>query len=158
MLYVDASEFRRLRDDARRFDTKLLTGLRRAIKAVGQIGMDAVEKELDKAPPNDQPGSVGSRDAVKAGLRTVISFSARTAGVRIVATNARLDPAHRGFVAAYESKGLRHPVYGNDRVWVDQPTRPYFGAAIHDALEGRGQELVMKAVDDAVRAIGGRGK
>ncbi len=84
-----------------------------------------------------------------------ISFSARGGGAKITSTNARLDPDHKGFVAAYEKANLRHPVFGQDVV-VSQPTRPYFGASISEAL-GRDVDKEMKAaIDDAVKALGGR--
>lgn len=158
MITINAQEFARLKVDADKFDKTITRELRKRIKAIGQIGIDAVKKSLAEAPPNDQPGSEGSRAAVAASLRTVISFQRRSAGVRIIASNSRLSPEHRGFVAAYEKKALSHPVYGHEGTQVNQPTRPYFGASIHDALEKRGAPQVMAAIDDAVKAIGGRGK
>lgn len=157
MITVDVSEFKRLKVDADKFDKTIIRELRKRIKQIGQIGIDAVKKSLAEAPPNDQPGSAGSRAAIAAGLQTKISFSGRSAAVSIVATNSRLDADHRGFVGAYETKRLRHPVYGqSDEVY--QPTRPYFGASINDALEQRGAPLIMEAVDAAVKAVGARGQ
>lgn len=158
MLYVRADDFRNLKDDADKFDKAIIRGLKKRAKEIGEIGIDAVKAALAETPPNDQPGTAGSRDAIAASLRTTVSFGKRTAGVKITANNSKLDPEHKGFVAAYNSKSLRHPVYGKRDVWVQQPSRPYFGAAITDALRGQLQELMMKAVDEAVAATGAKGK
>ncbi len=50
---------------------------------------------------------------------------------------------------------FRHPVFGNEDVWVSQPTRPY----LWPAVRGRAADLrrgVEQAVEDAARAAGFR--
>ena len=155
MITIQAPEFARLKSEADKFDKAIVRSLRKRLKTMAQVGVDAVKASLAVDPPGDQPGTAGSRDAVAAATRAVVSFSPRGGGVKITASNARLDPAHKGFVAAYEKKSLRHPVFGRN-VFVDQPTRPYFGASINNALEDRGQKEMKAAIDDAVRAMGGR--
>lgn len=158
MIIIRAPEFARLKTDADQFDRAIIRSLRRRIKAIAKVGVDAAREELLKDPVNNQPGSVGSREQAAAGIRTVVSFSARGGGVKITATNARMDPKHKGFVAAYETSALRHPVFGNPDVEVEQPTRGWFGRPIAEALPDRGAKEIMAAVDDAVQAMGGTGR
>jgi hypothetical protein len=155
VIRIQAGEFARLKVEADKFDKAIIRSLRKRLRALAQVGVDAVKASLALDPPGDQPGSAGSRDAVAAATKATISFTPRGGGVKIVAANSRLDPEHKGFVRAYESRALRHPVFGQ-AVYVDQPTRPYFGAAIHDAIDDRVQKEMKAAIDDAVRAIGGR--
>jgi len=155
VITIQAPEFARLKSEADKFDRAIILSLRRRLKAIAQVGVDAVKRALEQEPVNDQPGTAGSRQAVADATRAVVSFSGRSGGVKITATNARLAPGHKGFAGAYEKKVLRHPVFGSS-TWVGQPTRPYFGAVLVDALEDRGEKEMLAAIDDAVRAFGGR--
>lgn len=159
VVYIRADEFRRFKDEADAFDPRIVRELRKAIKKVGEIGVDAARKAILQNPPDDQPGSVGSREQAAAGIRTVVSFGARSGGVKITATNTRMDPDHKGFVAAYEKQALRHPVFGQEGVDVTQPTNAgWFGKSIADAMPDRGQKEIMAALDIAVRSIGATGR
>jgi hypothetical protein len=56
---------------------------------------------------------------------------------------------------ALNTASFRHPLFGDKEHWYDQPGRPYFGAVLK-----RHQPEMVKAIesalDDAVKALGGR--
>lgn len=158
MITLSSAEFARFGIAARDIDKTILASLRKQLKALMQVGVEAVQKAVLQDPPDDQPGSVGSRAAIAAGTRGQVTFGKRGGSVRIVSTNSRLDSDHKGFVGAYETRGLRHPVFGSNDNQVAQPTRPYFGASILEVLPDRGQKAMAEVIDDAVRALGGHGK
>lgn len=81
--------------------------------------------------------------------RVSVSFAKRRPGVSIVvdknkAPNAR--PLNHGGMPGE----VRHPVFGNRKVWVGMPARPF----LEPALEARGDEaarLIEHAVDRVIR-------
>jgi len=102
------------------------------------------------APVGDRPGTRGSRDRIAANTRVGISMGSRSAGVKITTQNAPTE----GFAAAYnQRKPLRHPVFGNRNVWVEQQGRPYFGTSITKVLRARLQQEMSDAADDAFRKM-----
>lgn len=157
MLTINASEFSRLKVEADKFDKAIIRSLRKRIKALGQVAVDAVKKSVTEGPSGG-PDSAGSREGIAAGTRLSVSFSARTAGAKITTTNARVGLDHKGIVAAYNQPSFRHPVFGNRGVWAVQTGKPYFGASIEPVLDKHGMDEMKAAIDDAVRALGGRGK
>lgn len=156
MIRLNSQEFARFGQKAKSIDKTIPRDLRRGLKEVGQVGVDAVKKALLEDPPNDQPGSVGSRAALAAATRLSVTFGARGGGVKITTANSRLSAAHKGFAGAYEKQGLRHPVYGIAGNEVTQPTRPYFGKTLVEALPDRGQKEMAEVITKAMHAIGAR--
>lgn len=156
MIRLNSQEFARFGAQAKSVDKTILRDLRKGLKDIGQVGVDAVKKAVLEDPPNDQPGSVGSREALAAATRLAVTFSARGGGVKITTGNGRLSAAHRGFAAAYETRGLRHPVYGIPGNEVQQSTRPYFGKTLVEALPDRGQKDMAEVITKAMHSIGAR--
>lgn len=89
-------------------------------------------------------------------------FSSRIPGsirVRRSATQVKVMAGNDNapHAAAFEHKGepgtFRHPVYGNQDVWVAQPAHPYLTPAA-EAREAETLVLVMAAVDTAFERAG----
>lgn len=158
MLTINAPEFHRFAAAARASDRTILTSLRKRLKVIAAVGVEAVQKKVTEPARSSGDDSVGSRAEIAASTRAVVSFAKRAGGVKITTNNSKVDPAHKGIVAAYNRDKFRHPVYGNRSVFADQPGRPYFDAAIVPVMDKRMPKEMAKVIDDAVRALGGRGK
>jgi hypothetical protein len=156
LVTVNTTELARFKVIADRFDKSVTRGVRKSIRKIGEGATTGVKKTLRLPAPSDGEGGPGSREALAGGTRVTVSFSQRSAGAKIVTSGARL--AHKGFAAAYDMPSFRHPVYGNKSAWVNQEGRPYFGSVITEYLDGPKAKKELEAVlDDAVKAIGGRG-
>ena len=155
---INPEALNQLKTDLDAADKKLTTELRKRIKVAGQVGVDAIRAELDKAPPSGEPDPSGFREALKAGTSTKISFSRTNAGVKISTTASRLPANEKNLFAAYNrKKGYRVPLFGDRSRLTIQFGRPYFGAAVFkDSTLIRINEEILKALDVAVDAIGGR--
>lgn len=153
---IGSRDFRDFAARARTVDRKILTSLRREVKTLGAGMLGESKKTLQLPPPDDSPEwSVGARDAIAAGLRTQLSFGKSNAGVRFVASPSRLPAESRGFLAAYNKKSFRHPVYGQN-TYVTQQGRPYFGSVILKHLNKDGAKQMLRVIDDAFKAVGAR--
>ena len=147
-----------LKADLDEADKKLTTDLRKRIQAAGQIAVDAIRAELDVPPPRGEPDPSGFREALKAGTSTKLSFSKTGAGVKIETSSSKLPANEKDLFAAYNrKKGYRVPLFGDRTQLTTQFGRPYFGAAVFkDSTLIRINEEILKALDVAVDAIGGR--
>lgn len=157
LVTVNSTELARFKVIADAFDKSITRGIRKSIRNMGAGAVAEVKKSLRLPPPDDKPGTAGSRDALAEGTRVTVSFSKKSAGAKIVTSGSRLGE-HAGFTGAYNKASFRHPVYG--RPWADAVTqegRPYFGAVIVPYLDGPEAKKELEAVlDQAVLAIGGR--
>lgn len=151
-VYIDPKEWARFKRDLDRFDPSLTRALRRRIREAGETAAGAVRDTVTQPPPTGGGSTEGSRQAIARATRISTSFSPRGAGVKIMTGSVR-----DGFTKAYNKGTFRHPVYGTS-TWTTQEGRPYFGSAITNSMR---LELIIKvrqALDEAVRAIGGRGR
>lgn len=155
LVTVNTTELARFKVVADRFDKAIIRGVRKRIRNIGQGAIGEVKKTLRLPPPTSGDSSTGAREALEAGTRVAISFSKRSAGAKITTSGS----AHNGFAAPYNRKSFRHPVHGNRNAWVNQEGRPYFGAVILPYLDTpEVKREIVAVLDDAVKAIGGRGK
>jgi hypothetical protein len=124
-----------------------------------------VKKKLEDPPPSGggysayslMPSVVGIRAALIAGTRDSVSFTAKSAGVRIVTSGAGLGE-HIGMLKAYNKGSFRHPVFGNTSLWVEQLGNPYFDKVIEtDRVQGEMMIQIRESLDSAVAAIGAIG-
>lgn len=157
LLTINSEEFHRFGVTARAFEPKLLSSMRRRIKVVGQIAVEAVKAKLAEPSPGDGPNTGDAREVLARNTKLTVSFSKRNAGVKITTRSTGLDPEHQGILKAYNEKQFRHPVFGNSSAWVAQPGNPYFGAAIKPVADNQMIEALKESIDDACRAIGARG-
>lgn len=143
LVQVDLAQVGRdLKGLDRRFATSIRASIRKATRESGSSVLNAIR----------QGASWSSR--IPGATQVRASFSARGAGV-VVSTSRRRAPDARPYESG--SKGapdgvLRHPVFGNRNVWVEQPTRPFFGPATKAAESGivaRMNEAVSQALRDS---------
>jgi hypothetical protein len=154
---IDPIEWMRFKRDLDKFDPAITRALRKRIRNAGNIGAEAVRKRLAEATPDGTPLGPG-REALIAATRVTVSFGKRSAGTRIVTSASKLPPEHQGLLNVYNKTTFRHPVFGNENVWADQKGRPYFGDAIQEVMGTAITNEIRAALDDAAKAIGGRGR
>lgn len=153
---IDPAEWYRLNQELKAFDPALSRALRKNIRAAGQKAVDAVKETLAMPTPEGTPEGPG-RAALIAATRVSVSFGKRAAGAKITTSGSALGAAHAGLLKVYNLASFRHPVFGNTDNWVEQQGRPYFDKPIQDALDKELYKQIDAALDEAVRAIGGRG-
>lgn len=152
---VDTSEWNKLYADLKEFDPKLRVALRREIKAIGEIGAEAVRKALSQPTPEGNPdGPV--RDALKAATKVRVSFSAKSAGVKIVTSGGGLPAGSSPMLHAYNSMAWRHPVFGDRSNWVTEQGHPFFEKPIEEVVGPAMYTRIGDALDEAIRALEGR--
>ena len=160
-LSADAKQFYEVLTQARLFDKKLYTGLRKQLRTAGNDAAQDVRAEVVK-----DPGSApvqfhrGLRTNLAAGIRVQIkaSESARQVGVFIASTGK--SSAAKQLKRSYDKPGgWRHPVFqrgtaagAQKTVWVTQKGRPYFGSVIA-RKEAAIAASVEAALDHAVDTI-----
>ena len=153
---VDAKQFYEVVTQARLFDKKLYTGLRKELRAAGAEAVKDVKAEVVKEPLQGRVRfNRGLRSNLAAGIKIQIkaSESSRQVGVFIASTGK--SAASKTLKRKYDNpKGWRHPVWqrGADPVWVTQKGRPYFGSVI-SRKEPVVSAAVEAALDKAVNAI-----
>ena len=149
-------------------DAKATTLLRRNIRNAAKVAAEDVKSEVRKAPPNDAPGTAGSREAIAAGISIRISTGARSRsqGVSIVGSSKNLPTARKAMLRLYNKESWRHPVFarerrsgglrgllgGTERVWVTQQGRPYFDSVLKTHTDDV-QRAIVAAVDEANAAL-----
>lgn len=155
-LVVNPAYLHRFKKDLDSYDKKLGLALRKRIRNAGNIGREEVIKALRLPSPGGGPNTGEGRAALIAATKVSVSFSARTAGARLVTSASRLPAEHKGLLNVYNSTTSRHPVFGQPDVWVTQRGRPYFGTVIRKAGNRKILKEIEAALNDAAKAIGGR--
>lgn len=155
---IDPSEWFRLKRELDKFDPALARQLRRRIKNAGALAVDAIKDKLGEPAPGGGADSVGGRAALAAATRMTVSFGKTAAGARIVTSSSKLPAEHKGLLNVYAKKTFRHPLYGNKAYWYPEQGNPYFRPVIYRLIDTAIKQEIRFALDDAIRAIGGRGK
>lgn len=155
---IDPSEWYRLKKELDSFDPELARALRRRIRNAGALAVDAVKAKLGEPAPGGGDDSVGGRAALAAATRMTVSFGKRSAGTRVVTSASKLPAEHKGLLNVYAKKQFRHPLFGDKNHWYPEAGNPYFRPVIYKLIDSTIKEEIRAALDDAVRAIGGRGK
>jgi hypothetical protein len=158
LVYIDTTELQRLQRDLKKFDPVALTALRREIKKISAQAVRAVQDKVQEDLPGQGPAEgFDTRAGIAQGVSSKLSFAKKSAGVSIIASPKHLPALHSGFLAAYNKRSqLRHPVFGNREVWVNQTGNPYFGAVITPIANGEMMDALLLALKKAERAIGAR--
>lgn len=156
MVVIDTESLSKFAITARQFSPKLLTSLRKRLKVVGQVAVEAVKQKLAEPSPGGGPDEGVMRAALARGTSLTVSFSKNAGGVKIKTTSTGLPAEHKAVLAVYNQKSTRHPVFGDRSRWVEQPGNPYFGAAIKPVVDERLLAEMEATLEDAMRAIGAR--
>ena len=144
------SNIREIAAEIKLMEKKNAAAVRKAIRvAVTEAAQGTTDAIVEKAR---QEGLLQAAAATK----LKVSFSVRGGGAKI-ATNRTKAPMARPLERGSQGSGgayNRHPVFGR-KVYVNQPTRPYFyGTA--QARERVNEEELIQAVDEACRLAGWR--
>lgn len=146
-LASNSTEINRLHQELRKFEPARAIALRREWKEIGTDLTNAIKSEV---------GSGGeSRRAVVQGTSSRVSFSKRSAGLKILTSGKHLPADHQGFHRVLNAARSRHPLFGNKEYWFAYEGKPYFANTISKHLP-EAQQRFLNSLDDAVRAIGGR--
>jgi hypothetical protein len=144
----------RTSQELKEFEPALFVGLRREIKGIGDEAADEVRKTVRLPPPTDGSEGRGSREEIASNTKATVSFTKRSAGVKIRTKGGALG----AFPAGYnKARGFRHRVFGTDK-WVQQAGRPFFGASIEKVALEQWQQRMSDAIDTANKAIGAHGE
>jgi hypothetical protein len=159
-----ASLLRELKD----VDAAVSRNVRRNIRQAAKVAADAVQAEVRKPPPNDAPGTVGTREAIASGIAVRINTGAKGTrqGVSIVGSSKNLAAGRKPMLRLYNKESWRHPVFaherrsrglrgalgGTERVWVTQRGNPYFQSVLQKHTDDF-QRAIVAAVDEANAAL-----
>jgi len=163
-IVIDPQQWYRFGQELNRFDPALKRALLKRIRNAGEIAKKAVIKKLQEASPDGGPDLHQRRLELIAATKVTVSFAKKgSAGARIVTSSGNLPAEHQGLLKVYNLPSFRHPVYARgdargDWTWVKQQGRPYFGVAIRQALNRALAEEIAAAVQEAVDAIGAKGR
>lgn len=149
-------------------DAAVSRNVRRNIRQAAKVAAEDVKSEVRKPPPNDAPGTAGSREAIAAGIAIRINTGAKGTrqGVSIVGSSKSLPGPRKAMLRLYNKTSWRHPVFarerrsgglrgllgGRERVWVTQQGRPFFGAVLTKHTDDF-QRAIEAAVDEANAAL-----
>jgi len=160
---IDPQVWYKLKKDLDAFDKTLSVELRRRIKNAGQVAADAVKKQLQSG--GGRAGTpqykADTAAALAAATKVSVSFSARSAGARIITAPGRIPLVDRGLLVAYNGFTFRHPVYGrraNREDWAEQKSTAYFDPPIREALNRVLVGEINAAIDEATAQIKNRMK
>jgi hypothetical protein len=149
-------------------DAAVSRNVRRNIRNAAKVAAEDVKSEVRKAPPNDAPGTAGSREAIAGGIGIRINTGEKGTrqGVSIVGSSKNLPTARKAMLRLYNKTSWRHPVFartarsgglrgllgGTERVWVTQQGRPYFDSVLKTHTDDF-QRAIVAAVDEANAAL-----
>ena len=152
---IDTSDWNRVYSTLREFDPVLARGLRRNVRVAATVGSEAVKAALHQATPEGSP-SGPVREALIAGTRVAVSFSAKAAGARITTSGSKLPSGHEAMLKLYNSGSWRHPVFGDRANWVEEQGHPYFEKSIEEVISPTMYAQIGGALEEAIAAIGGK--
>lgn len=135
---LDTTDFKSFSRALRRAQPVLAKGLRVQLRAAGELVAEEARGQVSGASKSIPP-----------------TIKVRTSGVTVsVIAGGNGKPLAGLFELGNASGGgggtFRHPVYGNQDVWVNQPMHPFLGKAL-DAKKDEAMVLVVNALDDAIR-------
>jgi len=164
---VDGPNFARLLNALKDADRQASTRIRRELRVEAKKAADDVKREVMQPPPNDAPGSVGTRAGIASGVGVSIRTGKSGQGVRITASSKGLPAERKRMLRLYNKEaGWRHPVFARTKsaggwrgllgareaVWVHQQGRPYFGTVIEKHRDDM-TRAIGRAMDEAHRLI-----
>lgn len=168
---IDAREFSQLMNDVKAFDRdlglRIRKNIREAAKPIVRDMQDAVTSPSSKRSSRIRVVKSRTRGGVRRDVETVtntsrlvakgITFRVSTGKAggagRFVSSSRALPEQRKAMARALNKRSFRHPVFGDNKQWVTQEGRPYFGSVIlgntaplYDAIEN--------ALDEAATALG----
>lgn len=127
----------------------------RAMKVRGTAGRGSARRAAFYATKRKRSmrGGHGLRASTASAIKSRVSYTGRKMGARIW-VDPSLFPQSQRKLPRYlnRSKGWRHPVYGNRKVWVAQVGEPYFDKPI-ERNRAALDKAVRAAVSDVMRTL-----
>jgi len=110
-------------------------GLRSKMRRNITVAMTPMKKQVQAnalAIPVKGPESSGLRVALAKATRISITPGGRNISVALVVDGKKMSEGQQSLPAAMEGEGRpwRHPVFGDDEVWVRQASHPFVAPAI----------------------------
>jgi hypothetical protein len=130
---------------ARQFRTEL--------RAAAAPFVPAVRASIAAIPVKGTSGSTGLRQRLSKAVTLRVRTSGKNAQVSILMSTAKMPSGQRSLPAMMEgTKRWRHPVFGNEDVWVSQESHPYFFKVVR-AGGPAAKAAVNKVVGNITREI-----
>jgi hypothetical protein len=144
---LDSASFNRTMRALRGFDKKIYARTRTRLRAVSKPLVADVQAEIRRGGPS----KTGMREGLADGTKATISLG-KKAGVTIVTSPARLPAGKQPMARTWNKGSWRHPVFGDQSVWVAQTGHVFFAPTIlkHRAELQRAQ---LAALQDAIREV-----
>lgn len=107
-------------------DKEVSAQFRTELRAVAKPFVPAVRASI-AAIPVKGPKSTGLRGRLQKAVTLRVRTVGRNAQVSILMSTAKMPDKEKSLPAMMEgTKKWRHPVFGDDNVWVPQESHPYF--------------------------------
>jgi hypothetical protein len=152
---IPPADWARLQADLKKFNPALTKDLRLRLRTVGDVAAAEVIRTLRLPAPDGGPDDTGGREALADATKVSVSFSKNAAAVKITTSAGGLAEKHKALLHVYNLSEFRHPVFGQDVVWVTEHGRPYFESAIQKVTDKNLAGQISAALDEAITAIGG---
>lgn len=108
-------------------DKEIAKRFRKELRATAAPMVPAVRKSIDAIPVKGTSGSTGLRRRLKKAVTLRVRTAGRNAQVSILMSTAKMPAGEKSLPAMMEgTKRWRHPVFGNEDVWVSQPSHAFF--------------------------------
>lgn len=122
------ADLREISRELRRMDNKaVLRQFRRELRAAAAPFVPAVRASIAQIPVKGTSGSTGLRKRMQKAVKLTVRTVGRNAQVSIGVPGKRMPAGEGSLPAMMEgTKKWRHPVFGNEDVWVAQPSHSYF--------------------------------
>jgi hypothetical protein len=151
---ASGKELRQISRELRAMDDKaILKQFRKELRAAAAPFVPAVRASIGQIPAKG-PRSTGLRAAMKKATTLSVKTVGRNAQVSIAVTGRKM-PAGKGALPSYMEgtrPRWRHPVFGDEDVYVQQPPHPYFYRVVRP-MGAAAKVAVNRVVTDITRKI-----
>lgn len=112
----------------RKMDDKEITKrFRKELRAAAAPMVPAVRASIGAIPVKGTSGSTGLRQRLKKAVTLRVRTTGKNAQVSILMSTAKMPAGQKSLPAMMEgTKRFRHPVFGNEDVWVAQESHAFF--------------------------------
>jgi len=121
----------------------------------------AVERSSNRAKARETAGrklqsdGFSLRKTIAQSLRTKITYSGRTQGVRIRVDPTKLGRAGRKLPKNIDKGQWRHPVFGDRENWVVQTVKPGWFTGVAQRYQAQARSDIMQAMARSLKKIEG---
>lgn len=154
-LRVTGKDLKTIGKELRGQDNKAIRSrFRRELRAAAKPMVPAVRSSIAAIPVKGTSGSTGLRRRLSKAVTLRVKTVGRNAQVSILMSTAKM-PDHQKALPAYmegTKSPWRHPLFGNDDDWKEQPAHPYFFPVVRK-LGPASKVAVNKVVHDIERKI-----